>query len=659
MSATASPFLHAAAGLLCFAWAALMLLSRRGGAWLLAAAAAATGAWAMAVALQPATPLSGVPGTLEVLRGATWFAVLLLLCRNHAGIGALAWRLAVLGLAVTLLALGALAPVLAEWTLPGLGSPLLLPRLALALLVVLMAENLYRNAGEAARWHIVLPCIALGGMAGFDVVLLADTALSAGVSPGLLDARAVLAALAMPLLAIAALRDRRRALREPPVSRHFVLHGATLMVAGTFLLGLGATGQALREFAAPWAQAALVAGGVMALLVALSAMSIRSRLRRLLVDHVFHARYDYRREWRRCAATLAAPESEMRADARAIRALADPVDSPAGMLLLRGDSGAMEWAGGWNAPEPQLAPTDQAALAQALGEGAVATHENLPAIMPALWLAAPLLHPRDGLIGCVLLARPRATFVLDEEVFALLGTLGREVAMFLAERRAAERLADQAGLHAYAGRFAFVAHDVKNVASQLTLLLANAEANIADPAFQQDMLLTVGAAAARIKTLIARLAVPEAAPAETPAFEPLPHLLKLATGLHHPVVVDDGDAPAARIAMQPDDFESAVGHLLNNAVEASPPNLPVRLRLRSLAGRMELQITDRGPGMAPAFVRDVLFRPLATAKPRGSGIGAWQARQLLRQAGGELEVLTAPGLGTTMRLLLPRAVACP
>ena len=60
--------------------------------------------------------------------------------------------------------------------------------------------------------------------------------------------------------------------------------------------------------------------------------------------------------------------------------------------------------------------------------------------------------------------------------------------------------------------------------------------------------------------------------------------------------------------------------------------------------------------MTAEFVRDRLFRPLVTSKPQGSGIGAWQARELLREAGGDL-VLTSPGAGTTMRLLVPAALA--
>jgi signal transduction histidine kinase len=236
--------------------------------------------------------------------------------------------------------------------------------------------------------------------------------------------------------------------------------------------------------------------------------------------------------------------------------------------------------------------------------------------------------------------------------------LGREVAMFLAERRSAERVAEQVRVEAYASRFAFVAHDVKTVASQLTLLLGNAATHIHDPEFQQDMLMTVRASADRINTLIARLRVP-ADPGPLAVTEPLERLRSLAGRLDHPIEIERDGMPCQAIAMAPEHFDSAVTHLLNNAVEASAEGQAVRLHMAREDGRLVLAITDSGPGMSAAFVRDVLFRPLMTSKPGGSGIGAWQARELLRRAGGELEVITAPGAGTVMRMLLPDMMRAP
>ncbi len=663
MELSASTLLHGGSAVLCAAWTVLILAVGRGRhAAMLAAATAAAALWAPGGAAQPGPGITGWAAGLEVLRDAVWFAVLLLLCRAVAGPRARALRgVGLLGLVVAVLAAASLLPAVAEaLTLPTLGPTALLPRLALALLVVLMAENLYRNAPEGARWHVVLPCIALGGLAALDVVLYADAALSRAFSPVLMDARAVLTAFAAPLLAVAAVRGRRLR-RDLPVSREFAFHGATLMVAGTFLLAVGAASEALRGLGEPWvgvAQTAMLASALMAAAVALSARSVRSRMRRAIADPFFRARYDYRREWLRCIATLSLPHAA--ADERAVRALADPVDSPAGLLLMRDAPDApMRWAGGWNAGAGVLAREDEAELVAALRDGqwvAEPAAEELPAVrglLAGLWLIVPLTHHRDGLLGAVLLARPRAPFAL-----------GREVAMFLAERRGAERLAEQAPLEAYARRFAFVAHDVKTVAHQLTMLLDNADTHIADPEFQADMLMTVRASADRINTLIARLraqpdgvapdgTAAEPNPSATPSTEPLTRLRALTQARSHPVeITHDHDIPP-QVAMAPEQFDSAVTHLLDNAAEAGPPGAPIRLRLLREGTRLILEIADDGPGMSEDFVREALFRPLATSKPHGNGIGAWQARELLRRAGGELDVVTSPGRGTTMRLWLP------
>ncbi|MGG5886954.1 XrtA/PEP-CTERM system histidine kinase PrsK [Falsiroseomonas sp. HC035] len=676
MTTGASPLLHGAVAVLCLGWVALILVCGRGRAGLLLAlASVAASAWAAAVAWQPETPLTGLSGALEIARSATWLGVLLLLGWRVGGTAArsLSLRFALAGV---VLVLGGLAALLPGTPQPeGLGSPSLLARLGLALLVVVVAENLLRNVGRAVRWHVILPCLTLGALSAFDVVLHADAALHHSYAQAMLDARAVLTAVALPLLAIAAARDRRWH-RDPPVSRQVVFHGATLVIAGTFLTGVGAVGEGLRRLGADWGQAAqisLLAGALLAVAVGVSSASMRSRLRRLVVDHFFAARFDYRAEWLRCVATLSAQNAE--AEQRAITAIADPVDSPAGLLLLRdAPMTPLRWAGSWNLPASAMVLAAGHPLLQATEDGTRIVTQMPGDLDPALgpiWIAVPLRHHRDGLLGLVLLAPPRAPFRLDQEAFDLLRAVGREVALFLAERRAAERLHDQRALAEHAKRFAFVAHDVKNVASQLTLVLANAEDNISDPDFQRDMLLTVGAAATRINALIARLRAPDAEAsasglatpgiaAITPtapggpamATEPAETLQRVLRDVPHPVQLLAEDR-VPRIQIPPEDLEAALRHLLDNAAEASPPGVPVTVELRREAGCVVIDIIDRGPGMTPDFVRDRLFRPLVSGRVGGNGIGAWQARDLLRGAGGDLLVLSTPGTGTTMRLTLP------
>ncbi len=669
-----SVVLHAVAAAALLLWAGLAVAAGRGAVpAAMAVAALVSGLWAAAVSFQPDMPLEGLAGLAELARSLAWLAVLLLLYRRFGGEASRrpARNVAIAGLGLGAATAAALLFAEPPATAASIASLGLFGRIGLALLIVLAAENVYRNADEAERWHVNLPCIAICGLALFDLLVCVDAVLMRSFSPALLDARAVIAAAAFPLLAVAAVRDRRYR-RTLPVSRTVVFHGATLVFGGVFLLSVGLVGEFVRQIDAPWgkvAQISLLGLAAIGLAAALASASVRSRIRRHIVDHFFAARYDYRREWQRVLATLSAADAMQPPLPRAVRAVADPVDSPAGLLLLREDAEAADgfrWQASWNLPEaPLLRLAPDSSLIARLRDGGwiVELDDEARSALAGtwtgpLWLAVPLRHPREGLIGLVLLAPPRAPFPLDGETFDLLRIIGTEVAVFLAERRAAERLAENRRLADYAKRFAFVAHDVKTVASQLRLLLANAEDHLDDPEFQRDMLATVRRAADRIDSLIVRLRRPESeAPSGQPARETVDPGARLAAlADRHRGRVRLEAAPGLLVTMAAEAFDAAVTHLLNNALEAAPAGTEVVLRLRRDGDRALVEITDQGAGMSPEFVRDVLFRPLGTAgKPTGSGIGAWQARELAREAGGDLEALTSPGAGTTMRLSLPLA----
>jgi signal transduction histidine kinase len=116
-------------------------------------------------------------------------------------------------------------------------------------------------------------------------------------------------------------------------------------------------------------------------------------------------------------------------------------------------------------------------------------------------------------------------------------------------------------------------------------------------------------------------------------------------------LIDHGHGAGA--AIDPDSFDAITAHLLNNALEAGGASGTVTIAIRPETTYLVIDIIDQGPGMSPEFVRDTLFRPFSSTKDGGHGIGAYQARELLRAAGGDLLVLSREGVGTTMRILLP------
>jgi signal transduction histidine kinase len=119
------------------------------------------------------------------------------------------------------------------------------------------------------------------------------------------------------------------------------------------------------------------------------------------------------------------------------------------------------------------------------------------------------------------------------------------------------------------------------------------------------------------------------------------------------VVTTRTDAEDCVVAIDPERFRSALVHLARNAVEASRPGDWVIISTRRHGAQLIIEIIDQGPGMDAAFVRDELFQPFRSTKSGGYGIGAFQTRELIRTAGGGLEVISEKGAGTTMRILLP------
>jgi putative PEP-CTERM system histidine kinase len=557
---------------------------------------------------------------------------------------------------------------LVEWifdpTSPGFQSLSIVIRLALTVCNLLLLENLYANTPADSRWPINLLCAALGGVFLYDLLLQAAGLLFHHLPRGLLGGGAPVSILAAPLIAMAAARNRRWAI-DSQLPRDVVFHGFTLIGSGLFLLAFALIGQAFRRGGSAWgtvAETSMIFAAILAIAVILTSGTARSRIKSLVVENFFGNRYDYRREWMRCIAALTAPDAFVALHKRAVRAAAAVVDSPAGALFVRPPRDvAFQWAGSWNMPAV-TAPIPPGHPLVALfrdGDWIVHLEEHADTDrwfpdLPRPWVVLPLNHFGE-LIGFVVLSRSRAYFKLDREAYDLLRVIGREIASRVAEQRAVQVLMQTRQLREYSQRFAFVIHDIKNVSGQLSMLLTNAEVYADNPEFQRDMLATVRASVDKITRLLSRLQAERQERDHaliTPA-DRLRGLIDTSRMASRREITFRDNGGGAGAAIDPDSFDTVVTHLLNNAIEASDPSTAIEVDLKVEAHGVVIDIIDRGAGMQPEFVRDELFRPLRSTKGGGHGIGAYQARELLRDAGGDLIVISKPKAGTTMRLILP------
>ena len=605
----------------------------------------------------------------ESLRNLVWLGMLLTLVRDARSGSVPLYAVYATAAAITIMA-AALAILqglpLAAAAVAAVGAIRLIVHMLAAVAGLMLVHHVAFD-GDPRHRDLAMPVAAtLAAIWGIDL-LVAMLGYGLGATPpGAIAVRGF----AMIGVALVLALATRRGARGLTVSHGVVLRSVS--VAAVLLYA--AVTVILTQVAARIAgdtvrivQTAIVLGATTALITLLSTPWLRAWAKVKVAKHFFRHRYDYRAEWQRFTATLGTPGADP-LDLRIVRAIADLTGSPAGLLLVPegqglGAGASWHWreTGATEAPlrdhlaaSGRIVELDQVRRGEAPADEAAA----IPAWIrdhPEAWALVPLIHG-TSLIGVILLARPPVDRALDWEDLDLLRVAGRQAASYLAEDRAHAALADAARFDEFNRRFAFIIHDIKNLVSGLSLVARNAERHADNPDFRADMVETLRDSAARMNALLARLsqhhrATPE--PVQPVDLAALALRLAASRRAQHPVRV----AGQAVALGQPGRLDQLLGHLLQNAIEASPPGAVIEMVAGHDGTSACLDVIDSGCGMSAGFVRDQLFRPFASSKPGGFGIGAYEARQLAEAMGGTLDVTSREGEGTRFRLTLPAVTA--
>jgi putative PEP-CTERM system histidine kinase len=673
---------HTLSALLFLALAVLPALSRRHTIEdiVLIAASVATAAWAGATAIAFAnhampTVLTQV---LDVARSGGW---MLLATTMLSGLSPI--RKTALAYLIMASCLAVVVAYLLTGTVIDLDerrsiqAAVFLGRLAIALGGLVLVENVFRNTLAAERWRIKFLCLGIGGLFAYDFFLYSDSLLFRRVNLDLISARGVTTSLVMPFFVLW-LRRSRVAGQQITVSRKFVSYTATMIGAGIYLLLMAGAGSYVRQVGGKWGpslQVAFLFGTIILLFIPLFSGSFRAYLHVLIEKTFFKYRYDYREEWLRFIRTISAGAPAQSLPVRVVQATGDLIDSPEGGVWFSRDPELYALMGVWNLSRWRL---NEAEAAVAIADPLVAYLERTQRIIdldelresPELyegleipewlrrieraWLIVPLMH-LDRLNGFIVLGRARAPRTLKWEDYDIMRTVGRQAASYLALHEAALALAESRQFDAFNRRFAFVVHDIKNLASQLSLIVSNAAKHQHNPAFQHDMIETARRSVEKlnrllqqihehqgIKTLVAPVAL-------SPLLRRIVEARKFSGSRIDLQLYDESLAVAA----DEDRLGRVVENFVQNAVEALNGKGQIEVRLFQTTDTAVVEVQDDGPGMDPEFVRDGLFQPFRTTKKSGYGIGMYEARDFVRSLGGRLDVSSELGRGTLVRMILP------
>ena len=664
-----------AAAAFTFGLFAILLITRwRGhlqGGWLLAAVVL-TALWAASACYSSSGHPQFLLIALEGLRNLAWLMFMLRLLKPIKPPAFLGWFVPTFIICVLLMDL---FPFAVGFGQTGFSSVTLsiLGHLVQAVIGLSLVEQLFRYTEENRRWSVKHLYIGIACVFAYDFYLYADTLLFRQTDLVLWQVRGFVWVMVVPLIAISTARNLPKAILLS-VSHTAAFNMTTVFGASLYLIAMAAAGYYVREFEGTWGAAFQILFlflAVLLLLVLVFSHRFRARTQVLLSKHFLHYKYDYRNEWINLLDALANKGDNTQLRVAAIHALARIVTAESGMLWCVQANGGYQCDDGWNMPRVDEHERIDGALIAFLRKTnyVINLHEyearpeeyselRLPKWLLALddpWLIVPLLQQNE-LLGFIVLGKPMVKRDINWEDRDFLLAAGRHIAGYLALLETSEALSQARQFEAFNRLSAYVVHDLKNVAAQLGLVISNAEKHKDNPAFMQDALATVENAVDKMNRMLGHLREERVEVEQKEAVDVVAVLDDVIQqrSSREPVPTVQASIDQLRVFANKDRFEAVLTHLIQNAQEATDKSGYVKVAIRADSHKSTIEIMDNGCGMDAEFIRHRLFKPFDTTKGNaGMGIGVYEGREFVHLLGGQLDVNSEPGIGTTFTISLP------
>lgn len=553
--------------------------------------------------------------------------------------------------------------------------------LFLSVSILMNLEATLRASTGSKRWQIKFMIVGVGSLFAVRIYTISQALLFSSVDMALesVNSSAIIVA---DLLIIVSLVRNRLLDADIYLSPAFLYNSIAVLAVGVYLLAVGALAMALKY--AHGSEALLLETFfVFIALVGLTAVLLwdkfRQEMKRFISRHLHRPRHDYRNIWtaftRRTASRvesqdLCAAVSKMVSETFGVPAVTIwLLDESQEQISLGGSTAfsegeARELISARNGLEglvrylrDQHTPVDfdrpQDARAKGLKQA------NTDFFRDArLRYCAPLVAGRQYLGWLTLSDRvTKEPFSMEDS--DLLETIADQAASSLLNLRLSQQLSLAKELEAIQTMSAFFMHDLKNLASRLSVMLHNLPVYHDNPAFREDMLSTISQSVAKINTICNRLSPLNQKlvlqQTEADLNELVSATLASLNGSLTPSLMQDLH-PLPRLVMDPEQIQTVLVNLVLNASEAAGDHGEIRVATALREGWVVLSVSDNGYGMSKEFMDRSLFRPFQTTKRQGLGIGLFHSKMIVEAHQGGIEVESKEGKGTIFRVKLPAAV---
>jgi putative PEP-CTERM system histidine kinase len=541
-----------------------------------------------------------------------------------------------------------------------------------SILGLILVEQLIRNSEEEQRGKIIFFCISAGAVFSYDFFVFSNAFLVQEINYEYWSARGFINVLIVPTLLISAARNPSLS-PEIHISRQFVFHTTTLLGSGIYLILMALAGYYIKIKSGDWGEL-LQSTFLFAALLLFASLFFSTKLKLKIKQYVnrsFSNKYDYREEWNRFSNTLLINDTRHSIYLRSLQAVGQIVSSEGGQLWLKTDQ-QYQYCAHWHI-EPDkthsIEPEQSGfinfihqnrvifTLQEYMEKGPPQTGSSHWLISNKTnWLILPL-WVEDNLFGFIHLNTSQSQTSLDQEDRELLTTITHHVALYLSQHEVSKELQRAEKFKSINQLTAFLTHDLKTLLSQLFLLVENGKIHKHNPAFIDDMLDTLDHVSQKMQRLVNQLKDPAEKTTETPV-SVLAVLNDILTdyklGPVQPVIISDEETNFQLLAAK-NELSSALKHIIQNAVDSVAGVGSVKIKLTSNnSDQISIKIIDNGKGMSQEFIANRLFQPFESTKGvSGMGIGVYQSREYIRSLGGDIQVASQPGEGTTFTITLP------
>jgi putative PEP-CTERM system histidine kinase len=569
------------------------------------------------------------------------------------------------------------AHVLIRLGWPGYVAYLLLLVMSVAILMNL--ERAFRHATGHARWQIKFMILGLGALFGVRLYAHSQAVLFHQVDTNM----EVVCSLALILACVMVARSltRIRAVAFDLYLSHSVLHNSfTAIVVGAYFVLVAIVARLTYRL---WGLDAfpLTAFFILLALVGLAAIFLSDKLRfrrkRFISRHFKRPVYDYQKVWAGFTENTASLTSIKDLCMAIATLVSHTLDTLSVSLWLVGETQDRPDLG-WSTMladthgEPSLAVGDlwttvvKLMSDRSLPIDLFADDDEPAARFRGLYEKAleaarvrycVPLRAAGRLVGILALGERVLNQPLSFEDYELLRTIGDQSAATLLNLRLSERLRQAKELEAYQVMSAFFMHDLKNLASRLSLVSQNMPVHLDNPEFRQDALQTVSQSVQKIKGMCSRLSMLSQTLELNPRPIDLNDVVRFTlSGMNGQTgcTIETSLCDVLEVLADREQLQKVIENLLINASEATegPGKINVSTT-RTENTWAEFSVHDEGCGMSKEFMEQYLFKPFQTTKKHGMGIGLFHCKTIIEAHGGRIEVESEEGKGSTFKVLLP------